>query len=190
MPKKRRFHRQLTLDNLPKLPKEEPAKISQKVQKQIFITEISTLTKEDEIEIKVAFKLYPSKTSFSKVKLDLSFDNQQISSASVMVPHGALTTDEFELTPVLDMKGIPAGLHTIRVDMFELWGSDEKLYLATRALTVNYVPQTRESRLVKVPFVKCVTGTGLVVVSESEKGIFSEIEKTAKNEYLSSRDKW
>lgn len=190
MPKKSSFYRQLTLDNLPKLPKEEPAKISQKIQKQICITEISTLTKEDEIEIKVAFKLYPSKTSFSKVKLDLWFDNQQISSASIMVPQGALATDEFELTPVLDMKGIPAGLRTIKVDMYELWGSGEKLSLATRALTVDYVPQTRESRLVKVPFVKCVTGAGLVVVSESEKGIFSEIEKTAKNEYLSSRDKW
>ncbi len=129
----------MTLDNLPKLPKEEPSKISQKVQKQIFITEISPLTKEDEIEIKVAFKLCPSKTSFSKVKLDLWFDNKQISSATIMVPQGALATDEFELTPVLDLKGIPAGLHTIKVDIYELWGSGEKLSLATWALTVDHV---------------------------------------------------
>jgi hypothetical protein len=55
---------------------------------------------------------------------------------------------------------------------------------------VEYVPQTRESRLVKVPIVKSVAGTDLTVVSELEKDIYREIEKTMKKEHISKRDDW
>ena len=74
--------------------------------------------------------------------------------------------------------------------MYELWGSGEKLSQTSRELTVDYVPQIRESRFVKVPIVKSVAGTGLVVVSESEKNIYCEIEKTTKKEYIGKRDDW
>jgi len=55
---------------------------------------------------------------------------------------------------------------------------------------VNYVPQTRQSRLVKVPSVRSVAGADLAVVSESEKGIYRDIEKTVKIEHRSKRDDW
>ena len=121
---------------------------------------------------------------------DLWFDNQKISSVSVRIPQGALSADEFELTPVLDMKGIPAGIHNIRVDMYELWSSGEKLSQIVKEVIADYVPQTRESKFVKVPIVKSVAGTDLAVESESEKKVYQEIEKTMKKEQLSKRDNW
>ncbi len=191
MPKNLKASKQLTLDRLPSAPKKEPSKTTLQVQeKRIIITEIGTLTKEDELALKVGFKLVPSKTAFSRVKSDLWFDNQQISSVSIRIPQGPLAADDFELTPVLDMKGIPAGSHIIKVEMYELWSSGEKLSQATKEMTVDYVPQTRESRLVKVPILKSVAGTDLVVVSELEKDIYREIEKTMKKEHNSKRDDW
>jgi hypothetical protein len=81
MPKNLKASKQLTLDRLPSAPKKEPSKTTVQVQeKRIIITEIGTLTKEDELALKVGFKLVPSKTAFSRVKSDLWFDNQQISS--------------------------------------------------------------------------------------------------------------
>ena len=191
MPKNLKSSKQLTLDNLPNVPKKEPAKTTPPNQeKRIVITEIGTLTKEDELALKVSFKLVPSKTAFSKVQSDLWFDNQQISSISIRIPQGPLAGDDFELTPVLDMKGIPAGSHTIKVEMYELWSSGERFSQAVKEVTVDYVPQTRESRFVKVPSVKSVVGKDLMVVSESEKDIYREIEKTMKKEQLSKRDDW
>jgi hypothetical protein len=191
MPKNLKLSKQLTLDNLPDASKREPAKITAEIQeKRISITEICCQTKEDELALKVSFKLFPSKAAFSKVQSDLWFENQLIRSVSIRIPQGALAVDEFELTPVLDMKGIPAGAHIIKVDLYELWGSGEKLSQSSRELTVDYVPQTRESLFVKVPIVKSVAGTGLVVVSESEKNIYCEIEKTTKKEYIGKRDDW
>lgn len=66
--------KQLTLDSLPIVPQKEHAKTTAKVQeKWIIITEIDTLTKEDELALKISFKLLPSNTAFSKVKADLWF---------------------------------------------------------------------------------------------------------------------
>jgi hypothetical protein len=191
MPKNIKPSKQLTLDNLPNTPKKETAKTTaQPQEKRIIITEIGTQTKEDELALKVSFKLVPSKASFSKVKSDLLFDNQLISSVSIRIPQGQLAADEFELTPVLDMKGIPAGRHSIRVEMYEFWSDCEKLSQAKREISVYYVPITRESRLVKVPTVKSVAGADLIVVSEPEMDIYREIEKTVKKEQLSKRDNW
>jgi hypothetical protein len=191
MPKRLKASKQLTLDSLPSAPKKEPAKTTAHIQeKRIVITEIGTLTKEDELALKVGFRLLPSKTAFSRTKSDLWFDNQQISSVSIKIPQGPLAADDFELTPVLDMKGVTAGLHIIRVEMYELWSSGEKLSWTTKEVTVNYVPQTRESKLVKVPILKSVAGADLAVVSKSEKDIYREIEKTMKKEIISKRDDW
>jgi len=191
MPKNPKESKQLTLDSLPIDAKKEPAKTPAPIrEKRIIITEIGVLTKMDELALKVDFKLVPSKTAFSIVKLDLWFDNQQISSDLIRVLQGPLATDDLELTPVLDMKGVPAGSHTIKVDMYELWSSGERLSQAVKEVTVDYVPQTRESRFVKVPSVKSVAGKDLVVVSQSERDIYSGIEKTIKKEYISKRDNW
>jgi hypothetical protein len=191
MPKTPKQSKQLRLDSLSIALKNDQAKTTPLAQeKQIMITEIDSLTKEDEVALKVGFKLVPSKATFSKVQTDLWFDNQKISSVSIRIPQGSLAADEFELTPVLDMKGIPAGSHTLKVEMYELWVSGERLSQTTKEVTLDYMPQTRESRLVKVPSVKSVAGDGLAVISESEKDVYREIEKTIKKEQLSKRDDW
>jgi hypothetical protein len=191
MSKKPKLPKQLTLDNLPSVSKEKPIEMPTPIHvKRIIITQIDTLTKEDELELKVSFTLVPSKDSFSKVKLDLWFDNQRIKSFSIMIPQSPLAKNEFELTPVLDMKGIPAGNHSIKLEMYELWSSGEKLLQTFKEVTVDYVPLTRESRLVKIPSVKSVVGADLAVVSESEQDLYRDIEKTTKKEQLSKRDDW
>ena len=183
--------KQLTLDNIANSPEQEPAKATiQNQEKQIIITEIGTVTREDELDLKVGFTLLPSKTAFSKVKSDLWFDNQQISSVTISIPQGHLAANDFELTPVLGMKGIIAGTHTIKVEMYELWSSGEKLSQAAKEVTVDYVPQTRESRLVKVPIVKSIAGTDLTIVSDLEKDIYRDFEKPMKREQISKRDDW
>jgi hypothetical protein len=191
MPKTPKATKQLTLDNIPKTTAKQANDSTKPIQqKQIIITQIDTETKEDELALKIAFKLFPSKTAFSKVKSDLWFDNQQITSITIRVLQGPLATDESEFTPVLDMKGIPAGSHTVKVEMYESTASSIKLCQAIKEIAVDYVPITRESRLIKVPTVKCVAGADLVVISNLEKGVYSEFERVIKNERLSKRDVW
>jgi hypothetical protein len=183
--------KQQTLDHMPaKTDNDAEKKFQRKTEKQIVITELSALTNVDELSLKVAFRLIPSKTAFSRVQFVLWFVSQQISSVTIRIPQGFLAADEFELTPVLDMKGIPAGSYTIRVEMYELWSSGEKLSEDLKELNIDYVPQTRESRFVKVPTVKSVAGKDLAVISEPEKAVYREIEKTIKKELLSKRDDW
>lgn len=190
-PKSLKPFKQLTLDSLPNAPKKEPAETPASThKKQIIITEIASVTKEDELALKIGFKLLPSKTAFSKVQSNLWFDDQQISSVSISIPQSPLATDEFELTPVLDMKGITAGSHTIKVEMYELWASGEKLNYTSKEVTVEYIPKSIEDRLIKVPIVKRIAGTGLAVVSDSDKSIYREIEENKKKELASKRDGW
>lgn len=47
-----------------------------------------------------------------------------------------MLTDDFELTPVLDMKGISSGSHVIKVEMYVLW-SGEKLACASKEVVVD-----------------------------------------------------
>jgi hypothetical protein len=190
-PKNLKAHKQLTLDNLQNAPVKESNKATTPIQeKHIIITEIGAITREDELALKVGFKLLPSKTAFSKLKSTLWFDNQQISSVIVRIPQGPLAGDEFELTPVLDMKGITAGSYSIRVEMYEPWSNGEKLSFTSKEVTVEYVPKTRESRLIEIPIVKSFGGGDLVVVSESDKNIYREIEETMKKESVTKRDEW
>jgi hypothetical protein len=66
MPKNRKASKQLTLDRLPIAQKKEPPKTTAIIQeKRVVITEIGSLTKEDELALKVGFSLLPSKTRFS-----------------------------------------------------------------------------------------------------------------------------
>jgi len=180
--------KQLTLDNLPNVYAKRSNKPVQ--QKQITILEIQAIIREDELVLKVGFKLNPSKTAFSKVNLDLWFNNQQISSRLIRIPQGPLSADELELPLILDLKGIAAGVYLIRVEMHELWADGEKLSFTQKEITVQYVPQTRESRLIKIPIVKSFGEAYLTVVSESDKNIYREIEETMKKESDSKRDEW
>ncbi len=186
MPKLHKNQKQSTLDHLPKITAKE-ANIN---PKQIIITQLDAETGEDELALKIGFKLQPSKTAFSRVKSDLWFDDQLINSVLIRILQGPLAADESEYAAVLDMKGVPAGVHTVKVVMYELWGSSERLCETLKEVTVDYVPQTRQSRLVKVPTVKSVAGTDLAVASEPEKSIYEEIGKTQKKEQLSKRDNW
>jgi hypothetical protein len=102
-------HKQLTLDNLPIIHRKESNKPIQR--KQIAIIDIQVAISEDELALKVGFKLYPSKSSFSKVNLDLWFDNQHVSSGLIRIPQGLLSTDELELPLALDMREIAAGTY-------------------------------------------------------------------------------
>lgn len=182
--------KQFTLENFPDAqPKDALEIIKEPQDEPIKITQIEPVTKEDELTIKIAFKL-PAKKAFSRVQSDLRFDRELAGSVVVRMLQGPLATDESEFSAVLDMKGIVGGPHIIGVEMFGLWDSGEKLCRAIREITVDYVPQTRQSRLVKVPSVRSVAGADLAVVSESEKGIYRDIEKTVKIEHRSKRDDW
>ena len=88
------------------------------------------------------------------------------------------------------MNGIAAGAYAVKVELFEQWESGERLCETTKELTVDYVPQTRQARLVKIPTVKTIAGADLAVASRIEKDIYEEIGKTQKKEQLNKRDNW
>jgi hypothetical protein len=113
-----------------------------------------------------------------------------LNSATISIPQSTLLNDTSEFPLILDMKGIAAGEYQIRIEMYELWSSSEKLNFTFKEITVQYVPVTREARLVKIPTVKSVTGADLTVVSSSAKDIYREIEQDQKQEAISKKDEW
>jgi hypothetical protein len=161
-----------------------------KPAKEIIINRIADTTKEDELALEVEFSLLPSKASFSKINLDLYFQGQLLNSTTLIIPQSALLSDSYEFPQMLDMKGIGAGNYLIRVEMYEPWSSNEKLNFSVKEIVVQYVPQSRESRLVKIPTVKSVAGTGLTVVPSTTKNIYNEIDQDLKKESMSKRDQW
>jgi hypothetical protein len=186
-----KYSKQTTLGNVPKQHKAEPPNANMKeLKKQIEITEIASSTREDELVLKVAFKLTPSRTVFSKVTSDLYFDEQKIDSLRLRVLQGPLATDESEFSAVLDMTGISEGKHALRVEMYELWDSGERLYSTSKEESVDYVPVKREDRLIRVPILKKAEGTGLDIVSDTDKNIYREIEEEMKKESENRRDYW
>jgi hypothetical protein len=186
-----RRSKQSTLDSLPKSRKDEPAKSSEPRQKkQIEITQTATSTREDELVFAVAFRLLPSRSSFSRITADLYFDDQKIDSLRLRILQGPLATDDSEFSSVLDMTGIAGGQHTLRVEMYELWSSGEKLVETSKEVTIEYKPIKKEDRLIKIPILKTVAGADLTIVSDSEKNIYREIEDSVKKETNSIRDRW
>ena len=183
--------KQAKLDNIPKLPNKAPAKpVGDGQKKQITITEIAAVTREDELALRIGFKLFPSRATFSKITSDLYFDGKKMGSTRLAIIQGPLATDGSEVTSVLDMKGISSGAHIIRVEMYELWSSGEKLTSASKEVTIEYVPLKREDRLIEVPIIKSIAGTGLAIVSDHEKSIYREIEKEMRRDSFSRRDNW
>jgi hypothetical protein len=183
--------KQTTLETLPEAPQKESIEtVVNKPKKLIAITDIGFVTKEDELALRIEFGLFPSKKLFSKIRTELFFDGQKLRSVSIMIPQTPLASDDFELTTVFDMKGITAGSHVIRVEMYELWDSGEKFTCASKEVRIDYVPLRREDKLIKVPTMKNVAGKDLVVVSESEKDIYREIDENIRKEAVSKRDNW
>jgi hypothetical protein len=179
--------KQATLDNLPKSPKEKAAP----TRKEIIITQIDATPKiDEELAIKAAFKLQPSRTIYCRLKADLRFDSHLIHSVLIKVLQGPLATEESEFAAVLDMNGVSAGLHLIKLELYEPSSSGQKLCQTMREMTVDYLPQTRQSRLVRVPTVKSVAGADLAVVSNSQKDIYDELRETQKKEQLCKKDNW
>lgn len=117
-------------------------------------------------------------------------NRQQIDTTIIRIPQKLLATNEFEFIEILDMKGIEAGKHTITVELFGLWGLNEKLDGTIKELIVDYTPQTRMTRLVRVPGVKSIAGKDLVVTTKDQNEIYENISKTHKNEQFSKRDNW
>ena len=97
---------QLKIDTFPsELQKESPGK-----PKQIIINEIGVATKIDEIALNIEFRLFPSKTVFSKVRSTLWFDDQEVKSDLLAIPQSLGETDEFQLNYKLDMRGRQVGV--------------------------------------------------------------------------------
>jgi hypothetical protein len=161
-----------------------------KQTKEIIINRIADTTKEDELALKIEFSLLPSKVSFSKINLDLYFQENLLKSISLCIPQSALLNESLEFPLALDMKGIAEGNYLIRVEMYEPWDSGEKLNFTAKEIAVQYNPQTRADRLVKIPTLKSVAGADLTVVSSSVKNIYRDIEKDQKQEAISKRDEW
>jgi hypothetical protein len=88
------------------------------------------------------------------------------------------------------MTGIEQGQHTLRVEMYELWASSEKLTSTSKQATIDYVPVRREDRLVKVPMIRSSTGESLAIVSGTQKSIYREMEEAARKELNSKKDEW
>jgi len=120
----------------------------------------------------------------------LYFQEQLINSTTLHIIQSSILGNSLDFRQFLDMKGIAAGEYPIRVEMYEPWPSGEKLNFTFKELTVQYVPQTRVERLVKIPTVKSVAGADLTVVSSSAKGIYRELEQDQKQEALGKRDDW
>jgi hypothetical protein len=178
--------KQATFDSLP-AAKEKSVPVRN--SKRIIITEIANDAMEDDLELKVVFRLMPSKAAFSKVFAEMYFDGQKLHSCAVRIPQGPLSADELELTVSLDMRGINSGQHLIRVEMYELWNSEEKLTCTSKEVAIDYVPLRKQDRYIKIPIVRNPVAI-IDVVAEPAKEVYEEIEKDQKKEFVGKRDEW
>ncbi|MCL2642221.1 MAG: hypothetical protein FWD52_01710 [Candidatus Bathyarchaeota archaeon] len=188
MPNPAKPIKQVTLDNLPTTPIKQNPKTNPANQKKINITQMETNTKIDELHLKISFKLEPSWRAFSKIKANLIFENTTINTTHINVLQGPLGTNELEYSWIMDTKGLSEGTYQLKIEMYEEWPSNEKLHQTNREITVKYIPQTRQARLIKIPFIKKVTGPNLAVISTQEKQIYTNIQKAIKKEQNSQRD--
>jgi hypothetical protein len=183
--------KQSTFDNISEPKKSEPAKaITPDLRKQIEITSITASTREDEWAFKVSFRLLPSKTAFSRLTSDVYFDEQKLESLRLRIIQGPLAADDLEFSFAIDMRGIVQGQHCLKVEMYELWDSNEKLTCTSKEIAVEYIPVRREDRLIKIPIMKTIAGADVSIVLDSEKEIYRKMEENMKKETVSKRDEW
>lgn len=175
-------YKQQKLDVFPyEFQKEPPRK-----NKQIIISSLDSVTKCDEMVLTVEFKLIPSKTVFSKVRSTLWFDDQEIKFDLIKIPQVFGDSDEFKLKSHLDMTGISAGTHTIKVELHDLFSPCS----AIKEETIDYAPLDRKAAYKKIPTTKKIAGEDFTIVSRSGKEIYMDMEKARKSELDSKRDKW
>lgn len=193
--------KQLTLDSLPAEPQKKSPEMEKPEHpthsqtpatqnKQIAITRISSETKEDKLTLEVEFRLLPTKTVFSKIRSDFWFDEKRINSTLLDIIHSFGSTNEFYLKATLDLNGVSTGKHPVKAEMYEVSSHGEKHSHAMKEATIEYLQQSRESRLRRVPMVKRVEGQGVAIVSDREKYIYREIEDIMKKDLISKQDKW
>lgn len=173
---------QSKLDIFPSEIEKEPFRKS----KQIVINKMVSVAKYDEMALTVEFKLIPSKLNFSKVKSTLLFDDQEVKSALVRIPQGFGDSNEFQLNYVLDMRGISAGPHNIKVELRDLFSP----CFGTKEETIEYVPLDRQAAYRKVPIARKIAGEDFTIISDVDKKIYVDIENSRKSELDSKRDKW
>lgn len=174
--------RQVKLDSFPSEVDEK----QQEKSKQIVISEVASVIKYDELTLNVEFELIPSKTVFSKLTSTLWFDEQEVQSAVIRIPQRFGGPSKFQLKSSLDMSGISAGPHSICVELRDCFSPS----YASKKETIEYVPQDRKARYRKIPIAKKIEGCGFAVISDSEKKLYREMEKTKKKEWISKQDKW
>jgi hypothetical protein len=175
-------NKQLKLDGFPSELQREPSRKS----KQIIISSLDSMTKYDEMVLTIAFKLIPSKTVFSKARSTLWFDGEEVKSDLIEIPQGFGYSDEFQLNYNLDMRGIAAGAHAIKVELHDLFSPCS----AAKEVTIDYVPLDRKAAYRKIPIAKKIAGEDFTIVSRSDKEIYMDIDKARKSELDSKRDKW
>jgi hypothetical protein len=177
--------KQTTFENLPKnVDKPSEAKPNKSITIQLNYT-----TKDDELDLSIGFHLLPSKIYFSNLILDLSFDNNKLNTYLVNIPPSRLLSDELEFPLTLDMTGIQAGEHIIKVEMSEKGETGEIIVHASKYIVLQYSPIHKHDRYVKVPIVRKIDGTFKIVLPE-EKELYRVLEKEYQKELNSKKDRW
>lgn len=82
--------RQTTFDNLPSRGQRANQAATEASKKQIIITEVGSVAGEDELSVKIGFRLVPSKAAFSKITLELYFDGEKFHSVPISIPSRSL----------------------------------------------------------------------------------------------------
>jgi hypothetical protein len=177
--------RQLKLD---RFPSEAPKK-QKEHDRHIVITKLDSTLVWDELLLEISFKLIPNKTAFSKIRANLWFNQKATKSFLFDILHSFGPTNDFTLKTTLDLQGLPSGTHSIIVEMYELWSFLEKHTHTEKEITIEYTPQTKKATLKEVPIIKKIEAEGIVIVSDSEKHIYQEIQETRKKEIASEREK-
>lgn len=155
--------------------------------KQITITQLVPTTKNyDELNVEADFRLAPSKKDFSKIRYTIWFDGQKAYSDLVEIPQSLIASDEFQMKRILDLKGMPPGIHTVKIELCDLFSPS----CASKETTIEYKPLTKEERFRIIPTVKKTEGVDISIVSNDEKEVFREIKDTLRKEQISKRDKW
>jgi len=174
--------KQLKLEIFPSELKEK----SPKKNKKIVINRINSVKKYDEIALAVEFQLVPSKKEFSRLRSSLWFDGQEVKSAIVTIPQGFGDSDEFQLKLELDMRGISAGAHYVKIELQDLFSP----CFAISQITIEYIPQDKKAKYRKIPIAKKLAGDDFAIISNSDKEIYLDINKKRKSELESKRDGW
>jgi len=155
--------------------------------KQITITQLVPTTKNyDELNVDADFRLDPSKKEFSKIRYTIWFDGQKAYSDLIEIPQSLIASDEFQMKRILDLRGMPPGIHTVKIELCDLFSPS----CASKETTIEYKPLTKEERFRIIPTVKKTEGVDISIVSNDEKEVFREIEDALRKEQISKRDKW